>query len=166
MPNPNADEFKLRSIIGSPTNDLLNLDHLPVGRGMTHPDCNKFLQIASHAQIPGANINVFLNQVGGWVWQFRFASKLDGDRHEFKTAMNEVKTAIKRLVHALDYLDKHPFASFMLNTQLSRRLDDEWPELSECMYAFHRGKISGPINEGVLSRMSGETNLQAIKQAM
>jgi hypothetical protein len=107
-------EYRLWSLLGALQDDGLNPDRLPSAPAHLRRDSNAFfLPIASYAQIPAANTQVFLSQVDAWEKQFIFVSKLDAGRRQFKAAINEVKTTIKRLVRALEYLDKLQYGSFI-----------------------------------------------------
>jgi hypothetical protein len=123
------------------------------------------LQIAKDAQIPEANTKVFFTQVDGWVWQFRFASTLDADRRQFKKAVNEIKTTIKRLLRAFEYLDTRQYGSFTLNKWFEHLLYHEWPDLMECMHAFHRDKVSDPVCEAVLKTLPSGSSIETIGEA-
>jgi hypothetical protein len=147
-------EYRLWSLLGALQDDGLNPDRLPSAPAHLRRDSNAFfLPIASYAQIPAANTQVFLSQVDAWEKQFIFVSKLDAGRRQFKAAINEVKTTIKRLGRALEYLDKLQYGSFMLDRNFEHRLYHEWPDLLECMHAFHRDKISQPVCNAVLKTL-------------
>ncbi len=163
----NEAENLLRALVGMTLKDLLDPDRLPLGTGYLHPDSDNFLAIAKKARIPEANTKVFLSQVAASVWCFRITSHLDRDRDRYRAAINEIVTAIKRLVRALEYLDKHQYASFMLNKQFGTRLFHEWPDLMNRMDAFHRDKISQPVTEAVLNtqKVTGK-NLRATTHAI
>jgi hypothetical protein len=143
-------ELLVRSVIGTLRDDLLNPDKLPLAGEAAPCDHDHFLPIATYAQIPRENTEAFLAQVDAWFMQYLLAIKLDGDRRQLKPAINAIKKATERLVYAFELLDKRPYGSFMLDQLFGSRFYHEWPELLECMAAFHSDKIGQRIAEDVL----------------
>jgi hypothetical protein len=65
-----------------------------------------FLQIAIIARIPPGNVDSFLGEVWDHVHTFEMMSKVDCFRHERRTTINEFVTAAKRMIRAIERVQK------------------------------------------------------------
>lgn len=165
-----------RELLSVIRTDWLDPDAVPIGVpnvGFWKPHSGWLLPVARLAQIPEVNTEAFLGQVERWVIQFRLMSRLDGDRRQFKAAVNAIKTTTKQLLSHFDYLDKFQYGPFMLNKQLSSRLIHECkaidehaePSLVDVLQDLHREKIAGPVTTAVFNTLKDKSDLVAIGQA-
>ena len=83
----------------------------------------RFLPIAQYAKIPAARTGGFLIEIYYAVMLSGWHSRIDSERRKFKAAIKKVMTATKRLVRALDHLDKRDGSAMLdcfLNIKIPR----------------------------------------------